>query len=55
MPRSRMDELFQIAEASDALLTSKQASDEVFQDSVLLRLAQRERQEKALGLAGGNR
>ena len=38
-----MDELFEIAEANDGLLTSKQARDKGIQDSVLVRLAQRGR------------
>jgi predicted transcriptional regulator of viral defense system len=43
MPHTRMDELFEIAEANHGLLTSKQARDKGIQDSVLVRLAQRGR------------
>ncbi len=43
MPHTRMDELFEIAEANGGLLTSKQARDQGIQDSVLVRLAQRGR------------
>ena len=47
MPHSRMDELFQLAEANDGLFTSKQARDNGIQDSVLARLAQRGRLVRA--------
>jgi len=47
MPRSRMDELFQLAEANDGLFTSKQARDNGIQDSVLVRLAKRGRLVRA--------
>jgi predicted transcriptional regulator of viral defense system len=43
MPRSRMNELFDLAEANDGLLTSKQAREKGIKDSVLVRLAQRGR------------
>ena len=43
MPHSRMDELFQLAQANDGLFTSKQARENGIQDSVLVRLAQRGR------------
>lgn len=43
MPHTRMDELFEIAEVNDGLLTSKQARAKGIQDSVLVRLAQRGR------------
>ncbi len=47
MPRSRMDELVEIAEENDGLLTSKQARNAGILDSVLVRLAQRGRLERA--------
>jgi len=47
MPRSRMDELVAIAEENDGLLTSKQARNAGILDSVLVRLAQRGRLERA--------
>ena len=43
MPRTRMDELFALAETQDGLLTSKQAREIGLMDSVLVRLAQRGR------------
>ena len=46
MPRTRMDELYAIAEEHDGLLTSKQARAQGIQDSVLVRLAQRGRLER---------
>jgi len=47
MPRSRMDELIAIAEENDGLLTSKQARNAGILDSVLVRLRQRGRLERA--------
>lgn len=47
MPHSRMDELFQMAEANDGLFTSKQARENGIQASVLVRLAQRGRLVRA--------
>lgn len=47
MPRSRMNELFDLAEANDGLFTSKQARDMGIKDSVLVRLAQRGRLVRA--------
>lgn len=47
MPRTRMDELIAIAEDNDGLLTSKQARNAGILDSVLVRLAQRGRLERA--------
>lgn len=47
MPRTRMDELIAIAEENDGLLTSKQARNAGILDSVLVRLAQRGRLERA--------
>ena len=47
MPRSRMDELIAIAGENDGLLTSKQARNAGILDSVLARLAQRGRLERA--------
>lgn len=47
MPRSRMDQLIAIAEENDGLLTSKQARNAGILDSVLVRLAQRGRLERA--------
>jgi predicted transcriptional regulator of viral defense system len=47
MPHTRMDELFQMAEANDGLFTSKQARNKGIQDSVLVRLAQRGRLVRA--------
>jgi len=46
MPRTRMEELFAIAEEHDGLLTSKEARATCIQDSVLVRLAQRGRLER---------
>ena len=46
MPRTRMDELFALAEQHDGLLTSKEARAAGIQDSVLVRLAQRGRLER---------
>ena len=46
MPRTRMDELFALAEEHDGLLTSKEARAASIQDSVLVRLAQRGRLER---------
>jgi predicted transcriptional regulator of viral defense system len=46
MPRTRMDELFALAEEHDGLLTSKEARAAGIQDSVLVRLAQRGRLER---------
>jgi predicted transcriptional regulator of viral defense system len=46
MPRTRMDELFVLAEEHDGLLTSKEARAAGIQDSVLVRLAQRGRLER---------
>lgn len=46
MPRSRMNELVEIAEENDGLLTSKQARKAGILDSVLVRLAQRGRLER---------
>jgi len=46
MPRTRMDELYAIAEEHDGLLTSKEARALGIQDSVLVRLAQRGRLER---------
>ena len=39
MPRTRMDELYTLAEEHDGLLTSKEARGLGIQDSVLIRLA----------------
>lgn len=47
MPRSRMNELFDLAEATDGLVTSKQAREVGIKDSVLVRLAQRGRLVRA--------
>lgn len=47
MPRTRMDELIAIAEENDGLLTSKEARKAGIVDSVLVRLAQRGRLERA--------
>lgn len=47
MPRTRMDELIALAEENDGLLTSKQARNAGILDSVLVRLAQRGRLERA--------
>ena len=47
MPRTRMDELIAIAEEHDGLLTSKQARNAGILDSVLVRLTQRGRLERA--------
>jgi predicted transcriptional regulator of viral defense system len=46
MPRSRIDELFALAEENDGLFTSRQARDKGIKDSVLVRLAQRGRLER---------
>ena len=46
MPRSRFDELVRIAEEHDGLVTSEQARESGFADSVLVRLAQRGRLER---------
>jgi predicted transcriptional regulator of viral defense system len=46
MPRTRMDELFSLAEEHDGLLTSREARAAGIQDSVLVRLAQRGRLER---------
>lgn len=46
MPRTRMDELYTLAEEHDGLLTSKEARGLGIQDSVLIRLAQRGRLER---------
>lgn len=46
MPRTRMDELFALAEEHDGLLASKDARALGIQDSVLVRLAQRGRLER---------
>src|SRR5215470_14244100 len=43
MPRSRMSELFDLADTNDGLFSSKQARDKGIKDSVLVRLAQRGR------------
>jgi len=43
MPQSRMNELFDLAEANDGLFTAKQAREKGIKDSVLARLAQRGR------------
>lgn len=47
MPRTRMNELFALAETQDGLLTSKQAREIGLKDSVLVRLAQRGRLVRA--------
>lgn len=46
MPRTRMDELYALAEEHDGLLLSKEARALGIQDSVLVRLAQRGRLER---------
>ena len=46
MARTRMDELYALAEERDGLLTSKEARARGIQDSVLIRLAQRGRLER---------
>jgi len=46
MPRTRMDELYALAEEHDGLLASKEARALGIQDSVLVRLAQRGRLER---------
>jgi predicted transcriptional regulator of viral defense system len=46
MPRTRMDELYALAEERDGLLASKDARALGIQDSVLVRLAQRGRLER---------
>ena len=46
MPRTRMDELYALAEEQDGLLTSKEARAHGIQDSVLVRLTQRGRLER---------
>lgn len=47
MPRTRMDELFSLAEEHDGLFTSRQARELGIKDSVLARLAQRGRLQRA--------
>jgi predicted transcriptional regulator of viral defense system len=47
MPRSRMDELFEIAEENDGLFMAKEARERGITGSVLSRLAQRGRLERA--------
>jgi predicted transcriptional regulator of viral defense system len=47
MPQSRMNELFDLAEANDGLFTSKEAREKGIKDSVLVRLAQRGRLVRA--------
>jgi hypothetical protein len=47
MPQSRMNELFDLAEANDGLFTSKEARAKGIKDSVLVRLAQRGRLVRA--------
>ena len=47
MPRTRMDELYDLAEEHDGLLTSRDARRLGIKDSVLARLAQRGRLERA--------
>jgi predicted transcriptional regulator of viral defense system len=46
MPQSRIDELYEMAENQDGLLTSKEARSAGISDSVLVRLAQRGRLER---------
>ena len=46
MPRTRMDELYTLAEEHEGLFTSKEARELGIQDSVLARLAQRGRLER---------
>ena len=46
MPRTRMDELYALAEEHDGLLASKDARAQGIQDSVLVRRAQRGRLER---------
>jgi predicted transcriptional regulator of viral defense system len=46
MPRTRMDELYALAEEHDGLLTSKEARARGIRDSVLVRLTQRGRLER---------
>lgn len=46
MPRTRMDELYALAEEHDGLLLSKEARAHGIKDSVLVRLAQRGRLER---------
>src|ERR1700693_2319398 len=46
MPRTRMDELYALAEEHDGLLTSKEARALGIRDSVLVRFAQRGRLER---------
>ncbi len=46
MPRSRMDELFALAEENNGLLTSKEAREAGIMDSVLARLARRGRLDR---------
>ena len=46
VPRTRMDELFALAEEHDGLLISKEARAAGIQDSVLVRLGQRGRLER---------
>ncbi len=47
MPRTRFDELIALAEEHDGLLTARQARDAGISDSVLTRLTQRGRLERA--------
>ena len=47
MPRTRMDELYTLAEERDGLFTSKEARALGIRDSVLVRLAQRGRLERS--------
>jgi predicted transcriptional regulator of viral defense system len=46
VPRTRFDELVALAEENDGLVTAQQAREAGFTDSVLARLAQRERIER---------
>jgi predicted transcriptional regulator of viral defense system len=46
MPRSRIDDLFSLAEENDGLFTSKKAREKGIKDSVLVRLAQRGRLQR---------
>src|ERR1700690_3370116 len=46
VPRTRFDELVALAEENDGLVTAKQAREAGFTDSVLARLAQRQRIER---------
>ena len=47
MPRTRFDELVALSEEHDGLLTAKQARDAGIADSVLARLTQRGRLDRA--------